>query len=583
MGKLQDNQYSSFTKSKKSPRCNVEQDRSLLQQQFCPPLDSALIEAIFADTFDYNQSFIILKELAREAETALDEELAQTTTHLADFELDDEFSHHQDPTGLNNNDGLVDSASTSTTDTTTPTSNSNQSSSSSDTDSITYDNQDQRDDVNFLCLCFPTGDREQLLNVLRSQDNDVEKATDVLLNNVYLESDDYANSADTPGDDDDDLKLFHGTKKPKRRNRRHQHNTNQGKKQLLWSSRHIEPTSNDDDENDLTTIPFNYWHQYDDTVGKVHQVFPTLSRSTVHGCVQRCKGNIIAAVVMLMTPQTQPVLVWQLATNLDQVEQGMASILVDRTPDQIRRIAVGVVIAYQNDHDVPQMVQRGIEFSLTYEKQQQQMEKRLAAMMHNTTARATRPSGSGDLPVVPEYLLINNENSYTDDDPDLCRMMAMDLIFSRNELFQKAATAYRSGKNRKTGEQGVAFYYSDEARQLDAKAREWNMRAARAYVRDKRLATKNDHLLDLHGLTVNEAQTLVREGLTQWWSRSQIQIARRKIQPLQIITGAGNHSERGHARLLPSIQKLLRNEGWLFDVSRPGCFLVKGVVAKSTT
>jgi hypothetical protein len=47
---------------------------------------------------------------------------------------------------------------------------------------------------------------------------------------------------------------------------------------------------------------------------------------------------------------------------------------------------------------------------------------------------------------------------------------------------------------------------------------------ARILILFYRLSTKNDHLLDLHGLTVNEAETLVREGLTQWWSRSQIQI-----------------------------------------------------------
>lgn len=436
----------------------------------------------------------------------MDEELTQTTTGLAalGFDVAEGVSSYEriDDLGDNIRSGLEDSASTSTVSRATNTTRTTSScvSSSSDTDSTNYDSQDQRDDVGFLCLCFPTWDRQQLRDVLRSQDNDIEKATDVLLNNVYLESDDHSNSSEAINSDDDDLKLFNGTKKPKRRNRRYnqQNGGNQVKKnkQLLWSSRYIEPTGNGADDYDdtgpLTTIPFNYWHQYDDTVGKVHQVFPTLPRSTVHGCVQRCKGNLIAAVVLLMSksPQTEPVLFWQLATNLDQVELGIASVLVDRTADQIRRIAVGVVIQCQNDHDVTQMVQRGIEFSMTYEKQQQQLEKRLAAMAQhsNGTGRSGTPASStkGDLPVVPEYLLINNEHSYTDDDPELCRMMAMDLIFTRNELFQKAATAYRSGKNKKAGEQGVAFFYSDEARQLDTKARDWNMRAARAYVRDKR-------------------------------------------------------------------------------------------------
>ncbi|CAO3587031.1 unnamed protein product [Absidia cylindrospora] len=420
---------------------------------------------------------------------------------------------------------------------------------------------------------------------------DLEKATDVLLNDVYLDADDDSSSTPalpTQDDTDSDL-IYHGvTKKSKPKHRRNNNGSNGNKKnkQLLWSSRYIERTA-DDDDGLLTTLPFNYWHQYDDVIGQIHQVFPTVPRTLVHGCVQRCKGNIIAAVVMLMTKSassTQPVLYWELATNLDQVEQGMAAVLVDRSVDQLRRIAVGVVIQCQNDHDVTQMIQQGIDFSLTFEKQQQQLEKRMASMSLYTPGGgggAPLTRSTSDLPVIPEYLLINNQHSYTEDDPELCRMMAMDLIFDRNALFQKAAAAYRSSKNKKTGEQGVAFFYSDEARQLDTKAREWNMRAARAYVRDKRLTTNDDHLLDLHGLTVSEAQTLVKEGLTQWWSRSQIQMARRKIQPLRIITGTGTHSERGQARLLPSIQKLLRNEGWLFDVTHPGCFVVKGV--RSTT
>lgn len=35
-----------------------------------------------------------------------------------------------------------------------------------------------------------------------------------------------------------------------------------------------------------------------------------------------------------------------------------------------------------------------------------------------------------------------------------------------------------------------------------------------------RLQQNDDHLLDLHGLTVAEAQVLIKEGVNQWWSRS---------------------------------------------------------------
>ncbi|KAI8098667.1 uncharacterized protein BX664DRAFT_288278 [Halteromyces radiatus] len=578
MGKLQDNQYNAFGKNKKQTKTDLNKEKDLLYQQFCPPLDSSLIEAIWLDTYDYAQSLNILRELAKEADASLNAAELEVQSNMDNFEdqLDLMTIHETDSN--NNNKTLSSQISNSTTHLSTPSGTTSIDSSSYDTSS--QDTMD--DDLDFLARCFPNMDLQQLKNVLLSQGSDVERATDVLLNNAYFESDDYSNS--TRQEDNDDI-LYHGIQKKKKPGRRGNNKENKKGKQTLWTSRYMEPLHNNNKNDDgPTTIPFNYWHQYDDTIGKICQVFPSLSRSNIHGCVQRCKGNTIASVVMLMTkiPQAQPVLHWQLATNLDQVEQGMAVILVDRTAEQIRRIAIGVVIQYQNDHDVNQMVQQGIEFALTYEKQQQDLASRMAKLSQTPSTTTTTTIGD-DMPVIPEYLLMTNQQTYTEDDPELCRAMAMDLILTRNELFQKASAAYRAGKNKKTGEQGVAFFYSDEARQLDTKAREWNMRAARAYVRNKRLKQNDDHLLDLHGLTVNEAQTLVKEGLTQWWSRSQIQMARRKIQPLQIVTGTGTHSEYGQARLLPSIQKLLRTEGWLFDSPHPGCFLVKGVVSKVTS
>lgn len=54
-------------------------------------------------------------------------------------------------------------------------------------------------------------------------------------------------------------------------------------------------------------------------------------------------------------------------------------------------------------------------------------------------------------------------------------------------------------------------------------------------------------------------------------------LARKRIQPLRIVTGTGNHSDHGRARLLPSIQSLLKKGGWQYEVPNPGCFIVRGV------
>lgn len=56
--------------------------------------------------------------------------------------------------------------------------------------------------------------------------------------------------------------------------------------------------------------------------------------------------------------------------------------------------------------------------------------------------------------------------------------------------------------------------------------------------------------------------------------------AHRQFKPLKIITGVGKHSQYGESKLLPATTKLLKREGWLFEMFNPGCIYVKGVTNK---
>ncbi|KAI9300123.1 hypothetical protein BJ944DRAFT_253340 [Cunninghamella echinulata] len=510
MGRLQDNQYITFKKSKKSDKIDLEKKRDLLYQQFCPPLDSSLIETIWTDSFNYNQSYAILKELAQETDNALDAELEHSQSQFEKFGLNsndndldideqgdtyslDGSTEDNDGNNNKNDHGSIATASTNVSENTASTLTTQSSTS--------YDNPEQRDDVEFLSTCFPTLDHQQLIDILQSNDNDVEKATDILLNTAFLDTDEGTDLASLA--DDDDI-LFYGTKKKNKssKDKKNTNNNNNKKgKQVIWTSRNTDyqqqrqqqrDTNYDHESSAWATIPFNYWHQYDDTVGKIHQIFPTIPKFAIHGCVQRCKGNTIASVISVMSkhPNTQPILHWQLASNLDQVEQGIKIGLVDRTPEEVKRIAIGVVVNSASKYDVNQMIKQGVDFALTFEKEQKELANRIELMKnrmnHYNNQNSSSSGPNNDMPVIPDYLLINNQQFYTEEDPELCRMVAMDLILNRNELFQKAADSYRQARNNKNGERGIAFFYSDEARQLDKKAKEWNMRAARAYIREKR-------------------------------------------------------------------------------------------------
>ena len=82
--------------------------------------------------------------------------------------------------------------------------------------------------------------------------------------------------------------------------------------------------------------------------------------------------------------------------------------------------------------------------------------------------------------------------------------------------------------------------------------------------------------MDLHGLTIAEAQTVVREAVTQWFSRSTMQASRVAAKPLKIICGVGSHSKDRIARLYPTIMNLLMKDGWRCEAEN-GVILVKGV------
>ncbi|EPB81178.1 hypothetical protein HMPREF1544_12114 [Mucor circinelloides 1006PhL] len=543
MGRLQDNQYSALQDQPKRKHANKakqkqdrEKDEAKLQATFCPPLDPSLIQAIWNDSFNYDSSFEILSSLAKEAEQALDQQ--DVLASMEQLEL-----------------GGSETA-TNTTATTT---------------------ESEDENINFLFTCFPTFPLQVLEDALKSQDNDVEKATDVLLNREFIQQVERQGDIIEPKEHNKVKNMNTMKKKVKAK----------PKASTVWSSGQL-PTimaqEEEDAYNDMATVPFNVWHQYDVTVNKLGHYFPKVPKYTIAACVQHCRGNEIASVKAIIEkhPDEKPEheLTWAAVKDFNHVKEELEAIMVDRTPQDIARVALGVIINCKDQNKtLDQMVQIGIEHFLSFDVNQLALEARLKKMAKESEMIRAKQKKK-EMPVIPEYLLMNNQRDYIEDDPEECRDIAMQLIMERNELFRKAAAAYRQAKNKGPGEGGIAFFYSDNARQIDSRAKDWNMRAARASVRGHRLRQNDDHLLDLHGLTVAEAQVLVREGVNQWYSRSQMQSSRLQFRPLKIITGAGKHSQYGESKLLPSTLKILKNEGWLYDMPHPGCIYVKGAKAK---
>ncbi|CAG8469451.1 16382_t:CDS:2 [Acaulospora colombiana] len=191
----------------------------------------------------------------------------------------------------------------------------------------------------------------------------------------------------------------------------------------------------------------------------------------------------------------------------------------------------------------------------------------------------------------------SDEEEYSDYDPDHCRKMVNDLTEKRNDAFKQALKSWRNSRNSRNGEGAIASHYSRMGHDYDEEIKKWKMRAARSVVQQRSKAGGDDYLLDLHGLTVNEALTVVRERLRKWYSkdttksgkkdvcvslilksisRSSTFLGNMSLRPLKIITGVGNHSPRGIAKLPDAVSRFLDEHNWIFSRDK-GYVLVKGL------
>ncbi|TKY90110.1 hypothetical protein EX895_000108 [Sporisorium graminicola] len=177
------------------------------------------------------------------------------------------------------------------------------------------------------------------------------------------------------------------------------------------------------------------------------------------------------------------------------------------------------------------------------------------------------------------------------------RLVAEEYRTRRDDALRKAASAWKTqrggvrtgGKGGDGGRGGIAWHYADEARRLDAKSRAWSLRASQALVEDRRRAavgvirpgtqptathTVASNTIDLHGVTVHEALSIVREQVTRWYARPGSGM---NPPPFKIVTGVGRHSPHQIAVLRPAIAKMLDREGWRYDVDHQrGYITVRG-------
>lgn len=336
-----------------------------------------------------------------------------------------------------------------------------------------YEPSTEEENIQFLLTCFPTLALDDLKQALTEQENDLERATDILLNRdlIQQDNDDYFNlSKLKQREDQNDQEFFTKMEQQKKKNK---------KSKKVQQQKTPMGSELDDKEDDEKRVAL--------AVTKMSHYFPQINQKMMQQVAKQYNGAILPSVKRIMEkePTAEPeshFRDWDSIKALMQVKTSLETVMVEQTDDAIYRVAVAAVIQ-EEQRSVEHMTQVAIDFFLSKAKPEWTF---LEPQRKPLVIKQPEPKTKSELPAIPDYLHLDNQQDYMDDDPIYCREKASDLMEERNELYRKAAASFRRSKNKGPGETGIAYFYSDSARKLDEQAKTWNMRAAKATIRQER-------------------------------------------------------------------------------------------------
>ncbi|XP_074486214.1 NEDD4-binding protein 2 [Sebastes fasciatus] len=133
------------------------------------------------------------------------------------------------------------------------------------------------------------------------------------------------------------------------------------------------------------------------------------------------------------------------------------------------------------------------------------------------------------------------------------------------ECFSKAAEAHKQGRKE------VASFYAQQGHLHGQRMREANHRAAVQIFERVNASLLPNNVLDLHGLHVTEALEHLGQVLQDKTTDCEQGLCRPQ---LTVITGRGNHSQGGVARIRPAVIDYLTNKHYRFTEPQPGLVYV---------
>lgn len=546
-----------------------------LEKTYCPPLDAALFTAIVSDydLADSNQ--------VQQARETLD------ILQLSALEQEDLPFDPSGTSGLgttsNDNDGIVSDRSASRNDSTGQSQETDFTSLTSefssidmrDKDLLGFNNGSQstssgsagyiigadgkitlagaspEDKIGYLMEMFPSVDRFTIQHTLKKSDGDVDRTMDVLLNLAYFD--------EQPPDEDggkvsvpkgiDGFQGSNGGGKGRKRKTKNKKN----KSQELSS-----PVGSDYAES--STI--NKWDAGQKDVDYIYsRTSPILKKETVASTYHANGASLPATIRALATAHAPKD---EKKIRDDPVMAAQVAELTQEFPSITPVTFAGLLCITRNSTSAANELAAALV---------------TRPMMHSVSQLIQFTAVPPPLDLEDETPNRRKPESRVIRDFDRAQGTAGAHFVAGAEAFSKASVAYKRGRSdRLMG--GAAAYYSAVGREHLERAKRNAAAASDALVDSQSTST----MLDLHGVSVQDAVRISSERVQEWWDSlgdSKYMRARegRAYEAYRIVTGVGRHSHDGMSRLGPAVFKRLVRDGWRVEVGE-GVFTVLGVARR---
>ncbi|KAH7127151.1 hypothetical protein B0J11DRAFT_460918, partial [Dendryphion nanum] len=515
----------------------VEDHLEALEKEFCPPVDSALIPAIWEDYKDMPNGL----EQARQ--------VLELLKQSALLELNTDF----DPSGSSGqavrprNASVGEDSESLGEDWATETTNlSNDISVLSVGGASVSGSEDSSQDGYFkraeqfdtptkellLAESFPSLRFELITRTLRKCNGDFEKATDELLNHVYFED-----SAASPTEETVVTKGIDAFSEEHHIPRRKRGKGKKKQKGYFAYDQNSSSTSDTDGHSQVTANKWLVGNRDVDFIAAKTKLSTAVVASLYHANGASLTGTIVAIVEKDISKHNGKEPDAQLVGKAVDITSKYPYVEFDHAAALIRITAPSLVSAHE-------------------------LAEALAA---------TRTQGKLD--VIPQYAPVQ----LAEPTPETTRLPTLpssaspytteSLHTARSTAFNQASAAYRKGRSN-ANFRGVASYYSQIGRDANA-----NLKAMNEVDADLLVASQSTpSSLDLHGVSVQSATRISSAKVKQWWNNlGEERIpggGRRGVgEGYKVITGVGRHSEGGRGKIGPAVARTLVKEGWKVEIN----------------